>query len=298
MHYPGVFSYAATAMAVDTRQLRSSPYTNFYQSFYLLRVPLSIGGQLAQITISNDGHLTIGCRYPAVSITFDSLISEVDTIVKEYGVKGVSNYWCEDVPLFELKMPSQDNLKRLLQSEERVQKELASRVAAKLAEQQRSSEPVALYAHTEVYMLTPRPENNDAHIVQVSSENLATCATLWKESEVFNFGALFRAFRMDRKSIPNQGIVLHLAMLLLAICCILISFPACMLFWSSLETTEHTANQLKEVSFPKTSKDPTYRCYISCIFHRGFGHLKREAKFLFRLTITVIMIMATHPHKF
>ena len=214
MHYAGVFFYAAPAMAVETSQLRSSPYTTFYQSFYLLRVPLSIGGQPAQITISNDGHLTIGCRYPAVSITFDSLTTEVDTIVKNYGVKGVSNYWCEDVSLFELKVPSQDNLKQLLQSEERVQKELASRVAAKLAEQQSLSEPVAVYAHTEVYMLTPRPESNDAHIVRVSSENLATCTTLWKESEVFNFGALFRAFRMDHKSIPNQGIVLHPAMLL------------------------------------------------------------------------------------
>ena len=72
---------AAPAMAVDTSQLRSSLYTTFHQSFYLLRVPLTIGGQPAQI-ISNDEHLTIGCRYPAVSITFDSLTTEVDTTVK------------------------------------------------------------------------------------------------------------------------------------------------------------------------------------------------------------------------
>ena len=213
MHFSGLSSHAAPAMAVDPTQLKSSPYTTFYQSFYLLRVPLTIGGQPAQITIANDGHLTIGCRYPAVSITFDSLTTEVETIVKKYGVKGVSNYWCEDVPLFELRLSSQDNLKKFLQSEEKVQKELAFRVAAKLAEQ-RSPDPVAVYAHTDVYMLTPCPESNDAHIVRVSSENLATCTTLWRESEVFNFGALFRAFRMDRKSIPNQGIILHPAILL------------------------------------------------------------------------------------
>ena len=134
--------------------------------------------------------------------------------MKKYGLKGVSNYWCEDVALFELRLSSQDNLMKFLHSEEKVQKELASRVAAKLAEQQGSSEPVAVYAHTEVYMLTPRPESNDAHIVRVSSENLATCTTLWRESEVFNFGALFRAFRMNCKSIPNQGIILHPVMLL------------------------------------------------------------------------------------
>ena len=201
-------------MAVDPTQLKSSPYTTFYQSFYLLRVPLTISGQPAQITIANDGYLTIGCRYPAVSITFDSLTTEVETIVKKYGLKGVSNYWCEDVALFELRLSSQDNLKKFLQSEEKVQKELESRLTAMLVHQQRSPDPVAVYAHTEVYMLTPRPESNDAHIVRVSSENLATCTTLWRESEVFNFGALFRAFRMDRKSIPNQGIILHPTLLL------------------------------------------------------------------------------------
>ena len=213
MRYTGLSSHAATTMAVDPTQLRSSPYTTFYQSFYLLRVPLHIGGQPAQITVSGKGHLTIGCRYPAVSITFDSLTTEVDSIVKKYGVEGVSNYWCEDVALFELKLSSHDNLKKFLCSEEKVQKELASRVAAMLAQQQRS-EPVAVYAHTEVYMLTPRPGSNDARIVRVSSENLATCTTLWRESEVFNFGALFRAFRMDRKSIPNQGIIMYPAILL------------------------------------------------------------------------------------
>ena len=163
-----------------------------------------ISEQLTHIT-SDDGHLTIGCRYPPLSITFDSLITEVDTVMKKYGLEGVSNYWCEDVPLFELKFSSQDCLKRLLHSEEKVQNELASRIAAVLAQQQKSPNPVAVCAVTEVYMLTPRPDTKDAQINRVSPQNLATCITLWRESEMFNFGAQFRAFRMDRKGIPNEG---------------------------------------------------------------------------------------------
>ena len=188
-------------MAIDMSQLRTPPHTRFYQSFFLLRIPqLTINDQPVQTTVSNDGHLTIGC--PSVSITFDSLTTEVDTIVKKYGLEGVSNYWCEDVPLFELRLPSHGNLKSFLRSEEKVQKELASRVAGKLAQEQRSSEPVAVYAHTEVYMLTPRPESKDARVIQVSSENLDFCTTLWRESEVFGFEALFNAFH---KGILNQG---------------------------------------------------------------------------------------------
>ena len=164
-------------------------------------------GQPTQIT-SDDGHLTINCHYPSVSISFDSLITEVDTVMKKYGLEGVSNYWCEDVPLFELKLSSEDCLKRLLHSEEKVQNELASRIAAVLLaqqQQQKSANPVAVCAVTEVYMLTPRPETKDAHIIRVSPQNLAACISLWRESEMFNFGALFRAFRMDHRGIPNEG---------------------------------------------------------------------------------------------
>ena len=205
-------SYAAnqlrSTMSVDPAQLRSSSRTTYHQSFFLLRAPLIINGQPAQIT-SDKGHLTVGSRYPPVSITFNSLTTEVDTIVHKYGAEGVSNYWCENnVPLFELKLSSQSNLRRLLSSEGKMQNELASRVAAMLAQQQKSPGfGVVVYAHTEVYMLTPLPETKDALVIRVSSEkDLETCATIWKESEVFNFEVLFRAFRMDRNAIPNQGI--------------------------------------------------------------------------------------------
>ena len=200
----------AVSDSSDLPKLRSSPYTTYHLNIFLLRVHLTINDQPAQITISNDGHLTIGCRYPPVSFTFNSLTTEVETIVQKYGLEGVSNYWCEDVPLFELKVPSQDGLKRLLRSEERVQKDLESRITAMLAQQQQLPESVAVYADAEVYMLTPLPEGKDASITRVTSENLAKCTTEWKESEVFNFGTLFRAFRMEGKAIPKKGIIAKL----------------------------------------------------------------------------------------
>ena len=208
-----LINYVQSTMSVDSAQLRSSSRTTYHQSLFLLRAPLIISGQPAQIT-SDKGHLIVGSRYPAVSITFDSLTTEVDTIVKKYGAEGVSNYWCEDnVPLFEIKLSSQNNLRKLLRSEAKMQNELASRVAAMLAQQRKSPDLVAVYAHTEVYMLTPRPETKDAHVIRVSSEeDLTTCTTLWKESEVFNFEVLFRAFRMDRNTIPNQGNTAELKM--------------------------------------------------------------------------------------
>ena len=59
----------------------------------------------------------------------------------------------------------------------------------------------------EVHMLTPRPERKDAEVLPVTLDNVDICATIWKESEVFDFGALYRALRIDRKTIPNQGTI-------------------------------------------------------------------------------------------
>ena len=191
-------------MSVDPSQLRSSPHTGYYLTFFVMKTPLIMNGQPAQIT-SDDGHLTLSCRNPPVSITFDSLIGEVDAVVKTYGLEVVSNYWCEEVPLFELKLSSQRSLKRFLRLQDQLQSELASRISANLTQKQQSVGPIVVYAHCEVHMLTPRPETKDAKVLVVTSENIDTCATIWRESEVFNFGALYRAMRIDRKAIPNEG---------------------------------------------------------------------------------------------
>jgi len=199
-----------SSIPVDSSgQLRFFPHSIYNQSFFLLRVPLSFNDQPAQIA-SENRHLTLGCCNPCVNITFDHLITEVDSVVNKYGLEGVSNYWCEDVPLFELKLSSQDELRRFLRSVEKVQNELASRIATTLTQQQQNlSDPIVVYACVEVFMLTPLPESKDARVIRVTSENLTTCTTIWRESEVFNFASLFQALKADFKGIPNQGTTIH-----------------------------------------------------------------------------------------
>ena len=189
-------------MSSDHPRTGVSPHT-YHLNFFLLRVPFSVCGQPAEIT-TDDGHLTIGCRYPPVSIAFDSLVTEVDNTVKKYGLGRVSNYWCDDAPLYELKLLSQDDLRRLFRSEASVRNELAFRIADMLAKT--SSITVEVHANTELYMLTPRPESKDARIIRVSSEkDLDTCITIW-ESEVFNFEGLFNAIRAAPEDISgNKG---------------------------------------------------------------------------------------------
>ena len=205
-------------MSIDPSELRFNHHTTYYNGFFLLRVPLIINGQLAELSSSPQGELTLNCRSPNISITFNSLFNEVNILVKKYGLDGISNGWCEDVPLFQLKPPSLDGLKRFINSMERLQNDLATRISSRITRKLVASAlcetspplvPLPVTSHTEVLLLTPDPPMRDAQILEVTSDNLSTCITLWRESEVFNFGALFRTHRTDTSMIKHEGILSH-----------------------------------------------------------------------------------------
>ena len=189
-------------------------HTTYYNGFFLLRTPLIINGQPAVIGCSNNGELTLDCCNPQVSITFDSLFTEVDTVVKRHGLSGVSNGWCDEVPLFQLKFSHCDNITQFLQSAEKIQRELAVKVSAILIKEQQESDPTAppsilpVTIHTEVYLLTPDPVNKYAGVVEVTLVKLSDCLTRWKESEVFRFGALFQTYRENPKVKALRGIIM------------------------------------------------------------------------------------------
>ena len=191
------------SMTVDLNELRSSTYhrfTSYTNSFFLLRVPLMINEQLSAIGCS-EGMLTLNSRYPSLGITFDSLFKDVNAVVKKYGISELTNYWIEDVPLFELKYSTPDGMKKFIRSAKMVQNEIASRISARLAvasdftaSHEYSRLPVVV--HTEVFLITPDPAGKDADLKLVTSETLSNCIAMHKKSEVFNFGELFRRHKL------------------------------------------------------------------------------------------------------
>ena len=199
------------SMSIDLSELRSSTYhrfTSYTNSFFLLRVPLMINEQLSAIGCS-EGMLTLNSRYPSLGITFDSLFKDVNAVVKKYGISELTNYWIEDVPLFELKYSTPDGMKKFIRSAKMVQNEIASRISAQLAvvsgfaaSHEYSRLPVVV--HTGVFLITPDPAGKDADLKLVTSETLSNCIAMHKKSEVFNFGALFRGLKMKGTKIKTN----------------------------------------------------------------------------------------------
>ena len=199
-------------VAILPHQLRFTTHTTYYSDFFLLRTAVTINGQSAQVGYS-DGQLTLNCRYPSIGITFPSLSSKLEDVLKKYGVSHVANFWCEQVPLFQVHFSCESALRKFLCYRERVQNELSSLLSAKLKDVQHKTTPKApphdipTAIEARLFLISPDTVKKDARVTAVTLENYSTCMTLWKESELFDFGSLFRVYRMDPSKLPKQGTV-------------------------------------------------------------------------------------------
>ena len=164
-----------------------------------------INGQLAVVESDRKGWLTLNSRNPKVGVTFDSLVTDVNEVLRRHGMEGVTNYWCGEMPLFELKVSSHDDLKKLLCIERKVKEELASKIATHMTAQLQSpddsvlSPSVHVQVHVQVqpqvYLLIPDYPNKSGKAILVTKENITACMSLFGRSFVFDFGALLRASR-------------------------------------------------------------------------------------------------------
>ena len=180
-------------------------HTTLYNNFFLLRTKVVINGQQAVVQSDREGRLTLNCRYPEVGVTFDSLVTDVNEILESHGMEAVTEPWCEEVPLFKIKVFSNDDLMKLISLERKIKRHLISRIDARMTVELQSwapdncAPPPSLHVQVEpqVFLLIPNYPTNDGKIIQVTKNNVPSCMALFLESEVFNFGALFLASRIN-----------------------------------------------------------------------------------------------------
>lgn len=164
--------------------------TSLYNKFFLLRLEIFINGQPAQVEADRKGWLTLYCRNPKVGVTFESLLAFVNNVLQQYGLHGVSNYWCEEVPLFELKISSHDDLTKLFDLEKKIQEDIASKIKGHMAQTKAESLTTTLdiSVHQSIHLLTL----SAAHCpVQVTQENISIRLGQFRRSEVADFRNLF-----------------------------------------------------------------------------------------------------------
>ena len=164
-------------------------------NFLMLRTPVIIDGKPVQAVCDDRGWLTLSNGSPNVGVTFDSFVQDIDEVLKNHGMEGISNYQCKEAPLFQVKATSHEDVRCLLNLNEEIHTEIASRVTAKLAEKlpQSSLPPPHIEVHPKVYVMIPDYRRMDGKLIPVEEENITSCMSLCAENGLLDFGVHFMA---------------------------------------------------------------------------------------------------------
>ena len=176
-------------------QLHLTPHTVYYNSFFLLRTPVTVNGQPAQVGWSSRGELTLSCRYPKLSLPLHCIRASLEEVVKTHGVSRVGDVCCEQVPLFPVSFSSEYNLRKFLLHRDTAQQQLGS-LFPKLPTQ----------VQLQLFLVTPDAVVNDARVMEVTLENHSASMALFKESETFDYWSLFQPYRTGLSKTPSQGV--------------------------------------------------------------------------------------------
>ena len=175
--------------------VRLTPHTAYYNNFFLLRTPVTVNGQPAQVGCSSGGELTLSCRYPNLSLSLHSIRASLQEVVKNHGVSRVGDVYCEQVPLFPVSFSSEYNLRKFLLHRDTIQQQLGS-LFPKLP----------THVKLQLFLVTPDAVVKDARVMEVTLENHSACMALFKESELFDYWSLFRPYRTGLNKTPSQGV--------------------------------------------------------------------------------------------
>ena len=102
--------------------------------------------------------------------------------------------------------PSAHGLETFLNAKDRVEVDLASLFSRHLSQSGAEPCPLSCEVETELFLVAPDDKQKDARVISVSSDNCSECLSILKDSSVFEFGPLFRAYHHHPDRDLSKGI--------------------------------------------------------------------------------------------
>ena len=172
----------------------------YFSGFFLLQTSVIINGQPAQIVPNKQGWLTLRCSSTNAAVTFDEVYTKVTEVLHMFSGIEVSNYWCNDVPLFQLNVSSTDSLQKLLKSNSKLQKELTAQIS------QLFEKGSHVQLQPKVFLILPGVSSCNGKIIHVTPENAVQSMMHWEESAAFTFQDIFQQWNdHSRKNESSLG---------------------------------------------------------------------------------------------
>ena len=120
--------------------------------------------------------------------------------MQKYNGIHISNYWGDDVPLFQLNVSSADSLQKLLKSKSNLQKDLTQQIS------QLFKKRTQIQLQPQVFLILPSASGGKGKIVHVTADNAAQSMAEWEGSAAFTFQDVFQQWNdRSRENEPTLG---------------------------------------------------------------------------------------------
>ena len=176
-------------------------HTSYHNSFFILRTPIHINGLPVQIRDTGQGPvLSFTQSGVTISVKLWEISRLVGPVFYNHGVYHVDTFYHGQFPLFQVAFPSEASLKRFLLASEAVSSEVESALSEMFMQRAQSSEPgkaldstpLSVQAEVDLFLVSPSHEKRKAtNVHRITLTNFSVCTSLWKNSEVFEFGQVF-----------------------------------------------------------------------------------------------------------
>ena len=175
-------------------------HTSYYNDFFLLRTRVLVNGESTEVRSVREGKYegpVLNFRHSGSTISkkLHLVARTVLPVLIQYGVYHVDTFYYEQSPLFHVVFSSESCLKNFILAIEEVKSALESKLQWLLSTNLKtpSAQEITTSVHLDLFLVSPnRQETKGAELHLVTIENCSGFVTHWKDSKLFDFGALYQ----------------------------------------------------------------------------------------------------------
>ena len=176
-------------------------HTSYHNDFFLLRTRVLVNGESTEIRSIREGKyegpvLNFHHSGSTVRTKLHLVASTVSPILVQYGVYHVDTFYYEQSPLFHVVFSSESCLKNFILATEEMKSALEPKLQSvflKSLPQAESAQQLTVEVQPDLFLVSPnRQETKGAEVHLVTVENCSNFVTRWRDSKLFDFGALYQ----------------------------------------------------------------------------------------------------------
>ena len=176
----------------------SEIHTSYHNDFFLLRTRVLVDGENTEIRSVREGKyegpvLNLRHSGSTVSTKLRLIASTVSPILVQYGVYHVDTFYYEQSPLFHVVFSSESCLKNFILAMGEVKSALEPKLQSLFSSIPESAQQLTVEVQPDLFLVSPnRQETKGAEVHLVTAENCSYILARWKDSKLFDFGALYQ----------------------------------------------------------------------------------------------------------